>query len=142
MVKVLIVGATGFLGNLIAHQAVKEGHQVTALVRADTQSAKKKMVGDLVGAGVKIVTGSLESDQKQLVEVLKSVEAVRGRPIWFAEESCVTYVKAQYLAGGCSPQHLQAGKPTIHGTMICLRYGDSMITQPRCTTTEHMCMYS
>ena len=85
MVKVLIVGATGFLGNLIAHQAVKEGHQVTALVRADTQSAKKKMVGDLVGAGVKIVTGSLESDQKQLVEVLKSVEAVRGRPIWFAE---------------------------------------------------------
>ena len=79
MVKVLIVGATGYLGNLIAHQAVKEGHQVLALIRADTQTAKKQMVGDLVGAGVKVVTGSLESDHKQLVEVLKSVEAVRGQ---------------------------------------------------------------
>ena len=79
MVKVLIVGATGNPGNLIAHQAVKEGHQVLALIREDTQTAKKQMVGDLVGAGVKIVTGSLESDHKQLVEVLKSVEAVRAQ---------------------------------------------------------------
>ena len=81
MVKVLIVGATGFLGNQIAKQAAKAGHQVTALVSQDSQNKKKEIVDDLKGAGIEIATGSLESDQKDLVALMKTVNTVRrSRP--------------------------------------------------------------
>ncbi len=76
MVKVLIVGATGFLGNLIAKEAVKLGHQVTALVSEESLAKKKETVEGLKAAGVQIKTGSLESDHKDLVALLKTVEVV------------------------------------------------------------------
>lgn len=76
MVKVLIVGATGFLGNMIAKEAVKLGHQVTALVSEASQSNKKDIVDGLKAVGVQIKTGSLDSAHKDLVEVLKTVEVV------------------------------------------------------------------
>jgi predicted dinucleotide-binding enzyme len=79
MVKVLVVGATGFLGGLIAKQAAEAGHQVTALVSESSQSSKKQVVDGLKAAGVTIVTGSLESDHKDLVTVMKTVDAVRAR---------------------------------------------------------------
>lgn len=80
MVKVLVVGATGFLGGLIAKEAAKAGHQVTALVSGESQTSKKELVDELKGAGISITTGSLESDHKLLVDVLKSVEAVSCLP--------------------------------------------------------------
>ncbi|CAL8470597.1 g10139 [Coccomyxa elongata] len=76
MVKVLIVGATGFLGNMIAKEAVKLGHQVTALVSEASQSNKKDIVDGLKAVGVMIKTGSLDSAHKDLVDVLKTVEVV------------------------------------------------------------------
>jgi uncharacterized protein YbjT (DUF2867 family) len=76
MVKVLVAGATGFLGKLIAEQAVKAGHQVTALVRPESQVAHKDVVDELKSAGVSIATGSLDSDHKDLVKILKEVEVV------------------------------------------------------------------
>lgn len=79
MVKVLVVGATGFLGNLIAKEAVKLDHQVTVLVSEDSQTKKKDIVDGLKAAGVQIKTGSLESEHKDLVDVLKSVEVVGWR---------------------------------------------------------------
>lgn len=79
MVKVLIVGATGFLGNMIAKEAVKLGHQVTALVSEASQSNKKDIVDSLKALGVQIKTGSLNSDHKDLVDVLKTVEVVGRR---------------------------------------------------------------
>lgn len=81
MVKVLVVGATGFLGGLVAKQAAKAGHQVTALVSEGSQSSKKQIVDDLKAAGISIATGSLESDHKDLVTLMKTVEAVRGRSL-------------------------------------------------------------
>ncbi len=42
MVNVLVVGATGFLGNSIAKEAAKKGHKVTALVSSESQSKKKE----------------------------------------------------------------------------------------------------
>lgn len=83
MVKVLVLGATGFLGSLIAKEAVKLGHQVTALVSEESHIKKKQIVDGLKASGVQIKTGSLESDHKDLVDVLKTVEVVGWRPsIW------------------------------------------------------------
>ncbi|KAK9904277.1 hypothetical protein WJX75_008264 [Coccomyxa subellipsoidea] len=76
MVKVLVLGATGFLGSLIAKEAVKLGHQVTALVSEESHIKKKQIVDGLKASGVQIKTGSLESDHKDLVDVLKTVEVV------------------------------------------------------------------
>lgn len=78
MVKVLVVGATGFLGKLIALEAIAAGHEVTALVRSDSQAARKDVIAELKAAGVAIATGDLDSDQKDLVSILKGQEVVRS----------------------------------------------------------------
>lgn len=76
MVKVVVVGATGFLGNTIAKEAAQKGHKVTALVSSESQSKKKDVVQGLKSAGIEIATGSLESAQLELVDLLKTVEVV------------------------------------------------------------------
>ena len=76
MVKVLVVGATGFLGSAIAKEAASKGHKVTALVSSESQSKKKEDVQALKSAGIEITTGSLDSDTRELVDVLKTVEVV------------------------------------------------------------------
>jgi putative NADH-flavin reductase len=76
MVKVLVVGATGFLGNIIAKEAAQKGHKVTALVSSESQSKKKDVVQGLKSAGIEIATGSLESAQHELIDLLKTVEVV------------------------------------------------------------------
>ena len=78
MVNVLVVGATGFLGNSIAKEAAKKGHKVTALVSLESQSKKKEATQGLKSAGIEIATGSLESDQHELLDLLKTVEVVSG----------------------------------------------------------------
>ena len=78
MVKVLIVGATGFLGNMIAKEAIKKRHEVTALVSSESQSKKKELVQGLKDAGVQIVTGHLESPIDQLADLLKTHHTVRN----------------------------------------------------------------
>lgn len=76
MVNVLVVGATGFLGNSIAKEAAKKGHKVTALVSLESQSKKKEATQGLKSAGIEIATGSLESDHHELLDLLKTVEVV------------------------------------------------------------------
>ena len=76
MVNVLVIGATGFLGNSIAKEAAKKGHKVTALVSSESQSKKKEAAQSLKSAGIEIATGSLESDEHELLDLLKSVEVV------------------------------------------------------------------
>lgn len=76
MANVLIVGATGFLGSFIAQEAAKNSHKVTALVSSESQSKKKDVVQGLKSAGIEIVTGSLDSSQHELVDLLKTVEVV------------------------------------------------------------------
>ena len=49
---VLIVGATGRIGRLLAHGALERGHEVTALVRAPAK------LGDLAGR-VRVVSGDV-----------------------------------------------------------------------------------
>lgn len=51
--KVLVTGATGFVGSYVTEQLVQEGHQVRALVRPSTDSAW------LQTPGVQCVTGTL-----------------------------------------------------------------------------------
>ena len=74
--KVLVVGATGYLGSKIAVESARRGHKVTALVSEDSQSKKADIVQRLRDAGVEIVAGHLESKQELLVELLTDVNIV------------------------------------------------------------------
>lgn len=51
--KILVTGATGFVGRYVTEQLIREGHQVQALVRPSTDSAW------LPACGVTCVTGNL-----------------------------------------------------------------------------------
>ena len=74
--KVLVVGATGYLGSKIAVESARRGHKVTALVSEDSQSKNADSVQRLKDAGIEVVTGHLESKQELLVELLTDVNVV------------------------------------------------------------------
>jgi nucleoside-diphosphate-sugar epimerase len=67
--KVLVTGATGFLGSHVAEQLVAKGHQVRALVR---RSSKTDFLDRL---GAELVNASLE-EGKGLDEAVKGVDAI------------------------------------------------------------------
>ena len=52
--KVLVVGATGYLGSRIAVESARRGHKVTALVSEGSQSKKADIVQRLRDAGIEI----------------------------------------------------------------------------------------
>ncbi|WP_246741169.1 NAD(P)-dependent oxidoreductase [Bradyrhizobium sp. 1(2017)] len=65
--KVLVLGATGATGRLIASQALERGHQVSALVRSPEKASKLN--------GARLVVGDVR-DEKALREALKGQDAV------------------------------------------------------------------
>jgi uncharacterized protein YbjT (DUF2867 family) len=60
--KILVLGATGGTGRLIAGHALARGHQVTALVRSPEKAGELK--------GAKLVVGDVR-DENALREALK-----------------------------------------------------------------------
>ncbi len=68
--KVLVTGASGFLGSHIAEQLSREGHSVRALVR---KSSKKEFLERL--ANVEFAYGGVE-DADKVAEAVKGVDAI------------------------------------------------------------------
>ena len=80
--RVLITGATGFLGQYVVSAAVRRGHEVTALVRPS-----RELTDDFFPTGVSIARGDLrnasslsavleDASRKALGNVLKKADAV------------------------------------------------------------------
>jgi nucleoside-diphosphate-sugar epimerase len=67
--RVLIIGASGFIGGAVALKLVREGHAACALVRDPAKS------GRLEAAGLSICAGSLD-DVPSLARAIASVDAV------------------------------------------------------------------
>ncbi|VYS64884.1 unnamed protein product [Arabidopsis thaliana] len=70
--RVLIIGATGRLGNYITRFSIESGHPTFALIRNTTLSDKLKSLSD---AGVTLLKGSLE-DEGSLEEAVSKVDVV------------------------------------------------------------------
>ena len=87
--KILVVGATGYLGSKIAVESARRGHKVTALVSEDSQSKKAEIVQSLRDAGIDIIAGHLESKQELLVELLTDVNIVSNLiSIYISKNGC------------------------------------------------------
>jgi uncharacterized protein YbjT (DUF2867 family) len=75
--KILVVGATGYIGKHVTTASVKLGHPTFALVRSTTSSdpAKAELLKSFTDAGVKLLVGDL-SDHASLVAAMKQVDVV------------------------------------------------------------------
>ncbi|XP_010437600.1 PREDICTED: probable pinoresinol-lariciresinol reductase 3 [Camelina sativa] len=70
--RVLIIGATGRLGNYLTRFSIESGHPTFALTRHSTLSDNLKSLSD---AGVTLLKGSLE-DERSLAEAVSKVDVV------------------------------------------------------------------
>lgn len=75
--RILVIGATGYIGRFVAQEAVVARHPTYALIRpfAACDLAKAQRVQQLKDDGVHILYGSL-SDHKFLVNTLKDMDVV------------------------------------------------------------------
>ncbi|GLJ55782.1 hypothetical protein SUGI_1197800 [Cryptomeria japonica] len=75
--KILVIGATGYIGRFIGLAAVAAGHPAYALIRPTTESdpVKKHCLQELKNAGVHIVHGDL-SDHKSMVKAMQGIDVV------------------------------------------------------------------
>jgi uncharacterized protein YbjT (DUF2867 family) len=76
--KILVVGATGYLGGKVVQQALTKGKTVLALVRPGSDATK------LEAAGVEIVRGDL-TDRPSLIVALEGADALITTAIGYAK---------------------------------------------------------
>ena len=69
MSKVLVIGASGFVGGRIVRELISQGHAVRCLAR------DPEKVGDLVAGGCEAIKGDI-SDAESVKHALKSMQAV------------------------------------------------------------------
>ncbi|KAM7273595.1 hypothetical protein ACFE04_028259 [Oxalis oulophora] len=75
--NILVIGATGYVGNYIVDASVKAGHPTFALVRDANPSdpAKSQLIGSFKNLGVTVLVGDL-NDHQSLVNAIKQVDVV------------------------------------------------------------------
>ncbi|KAI5064952.1 hypothetical protein GOP47_0019647 [Adiantum capillus-veneris] len=73
--KVLVIGATGYIGRHIALAGPAEGHPTFVLVRPSTLASNPPVLHSFQAAGITLLQGSLE-DYESLVAAVKQVDVV------------------------------------------------------------------
>ncbi|KAJ4916192.1 NmrA-like negative transcriptional regulator family protein [Raphanus sativus] len=75
--KILVIGATGYIGRVFVKGSVESGHATSALVRESSLSdpVKAKLVQSFQDLGVTILYGSV-NEKESLVKAIKQVDVV------------------------------------------------------------------
>ncbi|KAK1324810.1 Isoeugenol synthase 1 [Acorus calamus] len=77
--KILVIGATGYIGKHLVRASMAAGHPTTVLIRAETLAStdpsKQSLFKEFESIGVKIVKGDL-NDHDLLVRCIKRVDVV------------------------------------------------------------------
>jgi putative NADH-flavin reductase len=119
--KILVLGATGGTGRLIASQALARGHRVTALVRSPEKGSELK--------GAKLIVADVR-DEKALREALKGQDAVvsaLGTPaspfrevtlLSTATRALVNAMKAEHVSRLVCITGIGAGDSAGHGGLL------------------------
>nr|ABK23528.1 unknown [Picea sitchensis] len=94
--RILLIGATGYIGRRVAKASLDLGHPTFLLVRESTASSnseKAQLLDSFKASGANIVHGSLE-DHASLVEAVKKVDVVISTVGSLQIESQVNIIKA------------------------------------------------
>jgi len=73
--KILVTGATGFIGSHLTERLAKDGHNVSALVRGSVENSHKESLGMIKGMKVSIHQGDL-LDKESLCRAVKGNDVV------------------------------------------------------------------
>src|SRR5882724_8733086 len=105
--KILVTGATGFIGAAVARKLSRQGHEVVALSRSDPAAAKLRAVGLTPIAGDFADPASLAGPAAQVDAVVStaSIGQVEGTPDSFAKDRDAVAVMTKALG--------ESGKPLI-----------------------------
>jgi nucleoside-diphosphate-sugar epimerase len=105
--KILVTGATGFIGAAVARKLSQQGHEVVALSRSDAAAAKLQAAGLTPVAGDFADPASLAEPAGQVDAVVStaSIGQVEGSPDSFAKDRDAVAVMTQALG--------DSGKPLI-----------------------------
>jgi nucleoside-diphosphate-sugar epimerase len=105
--KILVTGATGFIGAAVAQRLSQQGHEVTALARSDAAAAKLRAAGLMPVAGDFADPSSLAEPAAQVDAIVStaSIGQVEGSPDSFAKDRDAVAVMTRALG--------DSGKPII-----------------------------
>ncbi len=105
--KILVTGATGFIGGAVARKLSQQGHEVLALSRSNAAGAKLQAAGLTPIAGDFANPASLAAPAAQVDAVVStaSIGQVEGTPESFAKDRDAVAVMTQALG--------DSGKPLI-----------------------------
>ena len=105
--KILVTGATGFIGAAVARKLSQQGHEVVALSRSDAADAKLRAAGLTPIAGDFANPASLAAPAAQVDAVVStaSIGQVEGTPESFAKDRDAVEVMTKALG--------DSGKPLI-----------------------------
>lgn len=105
--KILVTGATGFIGAAVARKLSKQGHEVLALSRSDAAAAKLRAAGLTPVAGDFSVPTRLAAPAARVDAIVStaSIGQVEGTPDSFAKDRDAVAVMTKALG--------DSGKPLI-----------------------------
>jgi len=97
--KILVTGATGFLGGAVAQKLSQEGHEILALSRSDAAAAKLRTAGLIPVAGDFTTPASLAAPASWADAVVNcaSIGQVEGTPDSFAKDRDAVAVMTRAL---------------------------------------------
>ncbi len=105
--KILVTGATGFIGAAVARKLSQQGHEVLALSRSNSSAAKLRAAGLSPVAGDFSVPASLAAPAAQVDAIVStaSIGQVEGTPESFTKDRDAVRVMTKALG--------DSGKPII-----------------------------
>jgi nucleoside-diphosphate-sugar epimerase len=105
--KILVTGATGFIGSAVARRLLQRGHNVLGLSRSDSAAARLRAAGLTPIAGDFAEPASLAEPAAQVDAIVStaSIGQVKGTPESFAKDGEAVTVMTEALG--------KSGKPLI-----------------------------
>jgi nucleoside-diphosphate-sugar epimerase len=126
--RLLVTGASGYIGGAVARRLVEEGHVVTALARSEASARR------IAGAGLRVHRGDIE-DAAGLAPALADAEGVVhvavGGPRGVTEaDAAALEAMVQALAGRDAPLLLTSGLGVYAGSRAAVVDEDTPLDAP------------
>src|SRR5260370_16869965 len=115
MMKILVTGATGFIGAAVARQLSQQHHEVLALSRSDAAAAKLRAAGLSPVAGDFSVPASLAAPAAQADAIVStaSIGQVEGTPDGFIKDRDALTLMTNPLGNPRNPLTFTSISPTF-----------------------------